>query len=135
MTVMGKSDQAGSLCEIPRAEANKLHALVRRAALAVHRELGGGLSESVYQNALCLELQVLGAGTTVTKEETRPITYRGKVVGTHRHDIVFGKCIIETKTHKTGCTILGLMRTSSTGTRVSRATTSAWCWLCSCKQT
>ena len=99
---MERSDPGGSLCELQRAEANRLHALVRRAALAVHRTLGGGLSESVYQNALCIELQVLGGGTTVVREETRPIKYRGVVVGTHRHDIVFGKCIIETKSQKSG---------------------------------
>ena len=71
-------------------------ALVRRAALAVWRDLGPHLSESVYQRALCVELRA-GTGTAVAVEQVRPILYRSVCVGHHRLDVVLGPAILEIK--------------------------------------
>ena len=73
---------------------------MRRAALKIYRTLGSGLSESVYQNALCIEMQK--GSYMLTKEEIRLITYEGHAVGHHRHDIVLGHAVIEIKASKQG---------------------------------
>tara|TARA_B100000768_G_scaffold168107_1_gene172707 strand:+ start:622 stop:945 length:324 start_codon:yes stop_codon:yes gene_type:complete len=66
------------------------------------------MAETVYRNALCLELQsalqLLGMQLAVAMEVVRPITYRGTQIGFHRHDIVVGKCVIEIKVGKASCT-------------------------------
>jgi GxxExxY protein len=41
-------------------ELNKLSSLIIRAAIAVHKELGPGLLESVYQSCMMIELQEMG---------------------------------------------------------------------------
>jgi hypothetical protein len=71
-------------------------AVVTRAANRVFRELGGWESESVYQNALAVELGMCA------KEVVANILYRGTFVGFHRYDIVYGDTIIEVKTSKVG---------------------------------
>ena len=48
------------------------------AAITVHRELGPGLLESVYQNCLYAELESLKIG--VLKEVALPVWYRGRIV-------------------------------------------------------
>jgi len=48
------------------------------AAITVHRELGPGLLESVYQNCLYSELESLKID--VQKEVELPVCYRGRVV-------------------------------------------------------
>ena len=48
------------------------------SAIAVHRELGPGLLESVYQACLFDELKALGL--SVDKEVALPVIYRGRVV-------------------------------------------------------
>jgi len=66
------------------------------AALAVHRELGPGFLESIYETALCLELSALGVRHE--RQKTIPIFYRGSVVGEHRLDLlVEEKLIVELK--------------------------------------
>jgi len=66
------------------------------AALAVHRELGPGFLESIYETALCLELNALGVHHE--RQKTIPVLYRGNVVGEHRLDLVAEeKLVIELK--------------------------------------
>ena len=59
-------------------DLNVLSGEVIGAALAVHRELGPGLLESVYQNCLLYELQE--RGLEAASEVTLPIHYRGRKV-------------------------------------------------------
>lgn len=67
--------------------------LVIGAALAVHRELGPGLLESVYQRCLLMELQALGL--RVQREVAVPLFYRGQSLGDHyRVDLVVNDSII-----------------------------------------
>lgn len=65
-------------------------------AMLVHRTLGPGLDQKIYENALCLELatQML----RFTQLEKFPVLYGGYLVGTLTTDlIVQNKAIVETK--------------------------------------
>ena len=67
------------------------------AIFEVHKELGPGFVESVYEKALLLELT--SRGMKVDVEKVFALTYKGKKVGTHRLDlIVEDKIVIELKT-------------------------------------
>lgn len=67
------------------------------AIFEVHKELGPGFLESVYEKALLLELT--SRGMKVDVEKVFDLTYKGKKVGTHRLDlIVEDKIVVELKT-------------------------------------
>ena len=57
---------------------NEIGKKVVDAAIAVHRELGPGLLESVYQSCMVIELRSLGF--VVEAEVPLPIFYRGKKI-------------------------------------------------------
>lgn len=61
-------------------------------AMRVHGTLGSGFLESVYQNALCLELSELGPSFDTEKKPT--VFYREKPVGTFSADIIVGDALI-----------------------------------------
>ncbi len=70
---------------------------VMGAIFEVHKELGPGFLESVYEKALLLELT--NRGMKVDVEKVFDLTYKGKKVGTHRLDlIVEDKIVVELKT-------------------------------------
>ena len=65
--------------------------------IRVHTKLGPGFLESIYRNALAIDLRKHGLDVEVEKEVT--IYYEGEEVGVHRLDIlVVGKVIVEAKT-------------------------------------
>ncbi|MFM2298210.1 MAG: hypothetical protein RL117_1917 [Verrucomicrobiota bacterium] len=65
-------------------------------AMAVHRELGHGFQESVYQNALALEFA--DRGLAFEQYIKLSVFYKGRLVGDFEADMVFGKeLIIELK--------------------------------------
>jgi len=70
------------------------------ASMAVHRALGPGLDEKIYENALCLEL---GAqALAYTQQEQFPVFYRNRIVGNLITDlIVENSVIIEAKVAST----------------------------------
>jgi GxxExxY protein len=59
-------------------ELNQLSSKIIRAAINVHRELGPGLLESVYQASMVIELS--GMGVEVQPEVTIPILYKKQKV-------------------------------------------------------
>ena len=62
----------------------------------MHRELGPGFLESIYETALCLELGA--SGISFERQKTIPVLFRDTVVGEHRLDLlVEGKLIVELK--------------------------------------
>ena len=65
------------------------------AAIEVHRELGPGFQEVVYQRALAVEMQA--AGLDFAREEKVPVYYKGQHIDTRRVDFVVGDCIVEIK--------------------------------------
>ena len=69
------------------------------AAIAVHKELGPGFLESIYENALRVQLVEIGIAAEFQKEI--PIHYHGLLVGTHRLDaLVTGELVVELKAVK-----------------------------------
>ena len=84
----------------PRSEAAYKHVeLTRRiikAFYAVYNELGPGFVESVYANAMAIQLHELGI--PFEREATLKVFFHGKVVGDFRTDMVIeGKIIVELK--------------------------------------
>ena len=83
-------------------EAHQFEELSKKiigAAIEVHRELGPGFLESIYEEALKVELSEHGLNVEFQKEVT--IEYLGVVVGIHRLDMmVEGKFIVELKAAK-----------------------------------
>ena len=67
------------------------------AAIAVHKELGPGLLEAVYEECLCHELQL--RGVQFDRQKPIPVVYKGsKLDCGYRADIVVcGRVIVEVK--------------------------------------
>jgi len=59
-------------------EINQLSSRIIRAAINVHRELGPGLLESVYQ--VCLAIELGEMALAVKTEVTIPIIFRGRKI-------------------------------------------------------
>ena len=80
-------------------EFGDLTEVIIGAAIEVHRKLGPGFLESVYENALVIELRKRSVGV----EQQKPISikYDGLEVGTHRLDLlVQDQVIVDLKTIK-----------------------------------
>ena len=66
---------------------------VLTAATAVHRELGPGLLESVYEAALAIELEE--AGLHVERQVDIPVLYKGRDLGMgFRADLIVEGCLL-----------------------------------------
>jgi GxxExxY protein len=61
-------------------------------AIEVHRQLGPGLLESVYEAALRVELE--HAGLRYRCQVLYPVTYRGRDVGEHKVDLIVEEAIV-----------------------------------------
>ncbi len=53
-------------------------------AITVHRTLGPGLLESVYESALAVEMEE--SGMQFTRQRMLPVIYRGRAIGEFRAD-------------------------------------------------
>jgi GxxExxY protein len=62
------------------------------AAIAVHKKLGPGFIESIYENALVIELK--SRGLTVDQQFDVPVEYDCIEVGRHRLDLLVNKTIV-----------------------------------------
>jgi GxxExxY protein len=62
------------------------------AAIRVHRELGPGFLESVYEEALCIEL--VASGLKFARQVTVDVKYQGKKAGEHRLDLLVGDSLV-----------------------------------------
>ena len=80
--------------------SRELDALARRvigAAIEVHRILGPGYLESVYEEALAVELSIQGVGCD--RQSPVNIEYKGQAVGEGRLDLlVADSLVVELKT-------------------------------------
>lgn len=66
------------------------------AAMSVHRALGPGLDEKIYENALCLEFAA--QSMDFSQQQQFPVFYREKIVGKLITDlIVENKVVVEAK--------------------------------------
>lgn len=65
-------------------------------AMEVHKHLGNGFQEVVYQRALAIEMQM--QGIEFSREHEMPLQYKGHDIGTRRVDFfVEGKIMVEIK--------------------------------------
>ena len=62
------------------------------AAIEVHRELGPGFLESVYEDALCVELQI--RNLQFVRQQVVALQYKGHAVGQSRLDLVVERRLI-----------------------------------------
>src|SRR4051794_38288791 len=70
------------------------------AAIAVHRDLGPGFLESVYEQALAVEFALQGIG--FVRQKPIPLFYRDHQIGEHRLDfLIEDKIIVELKAVET----------------------------------
>jgi GxxExxY protein len=70
------------------------------AAMRVHSTLGSGFTETVYKNALALEMTI--EGIPFEREVKLEVRYRGELVGQYRADLlVAGVLILELKAVQT----------------------------------
>ncbi len=78
-------------------ELNKLTSAILDAAIEVHRELGPGLLESIYEDCLAEELHLRGLG--VERQVPVPVHYKGRSLGrTLRMDMrVDERVLVEVK--------------------------------------
>jgi GxxExxY protein len=78
-------------------ENNSLTDAIIGAAIAVHRELGPGLLESVYEK--CLALELTKSGLQVCSQKEIPLTYKGLALesGFRADLIVENRVLIELK--------------------------------------
>ncbi len=76
----------------PSAKVDQLASQVIGAALEVHRVLGAGFLESVYEQALAIEL----AERNIAFERQKPVElkYKGQIVGDARLDFLVGQCLV-----------------------------------------
>jgi GxxExxY protein len=66
------------------------------AAIRVHRELGPGFLESIYEEALAVEFAL--SGIQFIRQHPVPLFYRDHQIGEHRLDfLVEGKIVVELK--------------------------------------
>jgi GxxExxY protein len=66
------------------------------AAIEVHKHLGPGFLESIYEQALAVELEL--RGIAFERQKSICITYKAQVVGEHRVDfLVASRLIVELK--------------------------------------
>lgn len=81
----------------PSQEVDKLAHAVIGAAIEVHRTLGPGYLERVYEEALCLELEEKKIPSE--RQFEIPIRYKGHAIGKGRIDLlVDAKLVVELKT-------------------------------------
>lgn len=65
-------------------EINELTRKIIGCAMAVHKALGNGFQEVIYQRALAIEFTF--QGLSFEREKEMPLTYRGQDIGTRRVD-------------------------------------------------
>ena len=76
----------------PDKELDELASRVVDAAIEVHRELGPGFLENLYEQALLIELETRGIPCETQIEV--PLRYKGKDIGSGRVDMLVGKRLI-----------------------------------------
>ena len=71
---------------------DKLTYQIIGCAMEVHRILGNGFQEVIYQRCLAIELE--RAGLSFGREVEHPIYYRGVEVGTRRADFIVANQVV-----------------------------------------
>ncbi|MEM9416375.1 MAG: GxxExxY protein [Planctomycetota bacterium] len=81
----------------PSTELDALAHNVIGAAIEVHRTLGPGYPESIYEEALCYELEL--QGIPFERQKTIHVSYKGRPCGTGKMDLLIdSQLVVELKT-------------------------------------
>jgi GxxExxY protein len=89
---MEGAEVSGSRADSP-VRANDVTNAVIGAAIEVHRHLGPGLLEGIYEECLCYELSRMGL--TFQRQVKLPIEYKGvKLDCGYRIDLVVADCVV-----------------------------------------
>jgi len=73
-------------------DLNQLTEKIIGCAIEVHRNLGPGLLESTYEEAMCVELT--DAGVNYRRQMPFPILYKGRTLGEYRLDLLVEDAVI-----------------------------------------
>jgi GxxExxY protein len=76
----------------PDPELDELTGAVIGAAIEVHRQLGPGLDEKLYESGMCVEFRL--RKIPFARQLIVPVTYKGEVIGEKRLDLIVGNRII-----------------------------------------
>jgi GxxExxY protein len=71
---------------------NSLTDKIIGCAIEVHKNLGPGLLESVYEKAMCIELEE--SGLKYDCQLQLPVSYKGKEIGNHKIDILVEDSVV-----------------------------------------
>jgi GxxExxY protein len=89
-------DTTKGLRNEPDAELDRLAHCIIGAALEVHRTLGPGFLEAIYEEALCVELSL--RRIPFARQVPVGVDYKGNLVGQARMDLlVDGRLVVELK--------------------------------------
>jgi len=81
----------------PDVRLDQLAYEVIGAAIEVHRELGPGYNESIYEEAMAIELEL--RGIPFKRQLAMPVVYKGRPVGEGRLDMLVAEdLVVEYKT-------------------------------------
>ncbi len=76
-------------------ETDRLNPLTSRiigAAIEVHRVLGPGLLEPIYETAMCIELE--DCGVKFARQSRVPAYYKGRLLGDYRIDLIVEDLVV-----------------------------------------
>jgi GxxExxY protein len=79
-------------CDIDLQTINLLTERIIGCAIQVHKHLGPGLLESIYESALCVEFEL--EGLRYQRQVAIPINYRGRTIGEHRLDLLVEDLVV-----------------------------------------
>jgi GxxExxY protein len=73
-------------------DLNQITERIIGCAIEVHRNLGPGLLENTYEEAMCIELT--DAGLKFQRQLPFPILYKGRALGEYRLDLLVEEAVI-----------------------------------------
>ncbi len=71
---------------------NAITQRIIKCAIEVHKQLGPGLLETIYENALAVELEL--DGLSYKQQLAIPVIYKGKSLGDYRLDLLVNELVI-----------------------------------------
>ena len=91
-----QENRKGDVRDFPDSELTEK---IIAAAIQIHREMGPGYLESIYEEAMCVELTA--RGLAFERQKSVEVYYRDQVVGLHRLDLlVESRVVVELKAIK-----------------------------------
>jgi GxxExxY protein len=73
-------------------ETDPLTERIIGCAIEVHRQVGPGLLEATYEEALCMELQ--DAKLAFRRQAPYPVLYKGRSIGEYRLDLIVQDTVV-----------------------------------------